>query len=171
MHWVPFAFFFRATTPLTTLTIEDVTGLDPLRGTALDGLSVTLAGDQSPPAAPPVVTPAVLTAGAPAAPTGLAVTAVTADRASLTWIDNSGNETAIAIWRRDSSGTWSRVGVVPPNTTTFTDTGLTPGTPYTYRVRARNAARPGRIDQAIEIPPPDAVVPGTKRDGLVVGAA
>jgi chitodextrinase len=44
----------------------------------------------------------------------------------------------LAIWRKDATHDWSRVAVVPPHTTTFTDTGLTPGTTYTYRVRATN---------------------------------
>ena len=93
----------------------------------LDGLSVTLAEGQNPP---------TVAAGALAAPTGLAARAVSASAVTLTWTDNSANETAFAIWRRDSAGTWVRVGVVPPNTTTFTDTNLAPGTTYTYRVRA-----------------------------------
>jgi probable HAF family extracellular repeat protein len=56
----------------------------------------------------------------------------------LAWSDNSDNETAFAIWRKGAGSDWTRVGLVPPNSTTFTDRGLLPGTTYTYRVRATN---------------------------------
>ena len=87
---------------------------------------------------PPTVGPVGSPDTAPAAPTGLAAPLVSSDRVSLTWIDNSNNEAAFAIWRRTASTDWTRVGIVPPNTTTFTDTGLQRGTTYTYRVRATN---------------------------------
>jgi hypothetical protein len=44
MQWSPFTYAFRATGWRTALQITDVTGLDPVRGTALDGLAVRLAG-------------------------------------------------------------------------------------------------------------------------------
>ena len=126
MRWAPFSVRFRATTSMTTLTIADATGTPFPGGLVLDGLSVAPAGGPSPAAS----------ATAPAAPTGLAVLLVGADRVTLTWIDNSSNEQAFAIWRKGGGADWARVGVVPPNTTTFTDTSLQRGTTYTYRVRA-----------------------------------
>jgi hypothetical protein len=75
---------------------------------------------------------------APLAPSNLAASAVSSTQVNLTWTDNSSNETAFAIWRQTGAGSWARVGVVAPNTTTFSDLGLAPNTPYTYEVRAIN---------------------------------
>ena len=126
MQWQRFTYRFRATAAATTLTLSDVTGINDTQGTVLDGLSVTLAPNQNPP----------VVAAAPAAPTGLTVTAVSANRVSLTWIDSSPSETAVAVWRKGSGADWARVGVLAPHTTTFTDTGLAANSAYTYRVRA-----------------------------------
>src|SRR5207237_1383388 len=79
------------------------------------------------PAAPLLAPPTFLSAGMAAAG-GL----------SLAWTGNSSNETAFAIWRQSGSGPWSRVGVVAPHTTSYTDGGVSPSTPYSYRVRATN---------------------------------
>jgi hypothetical protein len=81
-----------------------------------------------------VTTPAPV----PAAPTGLAVSGVSSTRVNLTWTDQGSNETAFAIWRKDSSGVWSRIGVVAPNTTVYSDITVAGGKIYTYRVRATN---------------------------------
>jgi hypothetical protein len=75
---------------------------------------------------------------APAAPSGLTASIVSSTQVNLAWTDNSDNEFAFAIWRQTGTGSFTRVGVVPPNTTSFTDAGLTPGTTYTYEVRATN---------------------------------
>jgi hypothetical protein len=129
MQWQPFSYRFRATAAVTTLTLSDVTGINSSQGTVLDGLSVTPAADQNPP---------VAATGAPTAPTGLSVAAVSARQVSLRWTDNSNNETAFAIWRKGDGHDWARVGLVPPKATSFTDTGLAASTSYTYRVRATN---------------------------------
>ncbi|MFJ6902893.1 glycoside hydrolase family 6 protein [Streptomyces griseoluteus] len=72
---------------------------------------------------------------APAAPTGLTVSATTADSVSLTWrasTDNTG-VTGYDVYR---AGT--KAGSVTG--TSYTDTGLAAGTAYTYTVKARDAA-------------------------------
>jgi probable HAF family extracellular repeat protein len=74
----------------------------------------------------------------PAAPTNLVVTVTAARQVSLVWTDNSNNETAFALWRQTGGSPFVRVGVVTPNRTRYTDTGLTPNTAYTYQVRATN---------------------------------
>lgn len=61
---------------------------------------------------------------------------------TLEWTDNSVNETQFKIERRLTSGTdadFAQVTTVAKNTTTYTDTGLTTGTDYTYRIRASNS--------------------------------
>jgi probable HAF family extracellular repeat protein len=75
---------------------------------------------------------------APAAPTKLMASLTPANQIALTWRDNSGNETAFAVWRQSGGGPSVRVGVLPPNTTGFTDAGVSPNTRYTYQVRATN---------------------------------
>jgi outer membrane protein assembly factor BamB len=72
----------------------------------------------------------------PRAPSGLAAAATSSTQINLTWTDNSDDETAFSIWRQSGAGSWSRAGVVPPNSTSFSDTGLSPATSYNYRVRA-----------------------------------
>jgi hypothetical protein len=60
---------------------------------------------------------------------------------TLTWDDKSGSvngETGFSIERR-TTGSWSQIQVVGANVTSFTNTGLTMGTVYCYRVRAYNA--------------------------------
>jgi VCBS repeat protein/HYDIN/CFA65/VesB family protein/lectin-like protein len=72
----------------------------------------------------------------PGAPTRLAAQVVSCTEIDLTWADNSSNEQAFAVWRKDGSGDWRRIAVIPPNGTRFADRGLPPGTSHNYRVRA-----------------------------------
>src|SRR3989441_1270660 len=74
----------------------------------------------------------------PAAPTGLTASVDTKTQVTLTWTSHSNNEYAFAIWRQGGGSDWARVGVVPPQTTRYSDRGLTPGASYRYRVRATN---------------------------------
>lgn len=76
----------------------------------------------------------------PAAPTELAVTPISTSQINLSWADNSSNETGFQVERKKSSGTFALVANLPPNTTTYSDTGLTKKTTYTYRVSSLNGA-------------------------------
>src|SRR5437870_1278195 len=69
----------------------------------------------------------------PAAPTNLTATAAGSTQINLTWMDNSDNESAFAVWRQGGGAASARVAALAANTTRFTDTGLTPGTAYTDR--------------------------------------
>jgi fibronectin type 3 domain-containing protein len=76
---------------------------------------------------------------APAAPTNLAATVASSTQVNLTWSDNSNNETAFSVWHSTDGGlNWTRIAVLIPNSTSYSDTGLSPNTSYTYRVRATN---------------------------------
>ncbi len=93
-----------------------------------DGLKFVYAG------APPPPTP-------PAPPSGLAATAVSSTQIDLSWIDNSNNEDGFIILRSlTSGGPYSTINTLPANTTSFSNTGLTPSTTYYYVVRSSNSA-------------------------------
>lgn len=76
----------------------------------------------------------------PAPPTGLTATANSTSEIALRWSDRSSNEQGFWIERRTGAGSWARIGQVGANVTTYTNTGLTAGTTYSYRVLAHNAS-------------------------------
>ncbi|MDZ7367935.1 MAG: fibronectin type III domain-containing protein [candidate division KSB1 bacterium] len=76
----------------------------------------------------------------PAAPSDLAATAVSNSQIDLSWTDNSANEQGFKIESKLSSGlTFVQIATVGPNVTSYSNTGLSTMTSYTYRVRAFNA--------------------------------
>lgn len=76
----------------------------------------------------------------PAAPSNLNGTAVATNQINLTWTDNAGNETGFRIERKTgATGTWTQIGTVGANVTSYSNTGLAANTTYYYRVRAYNA--------------------------------
>jgi hypothetical protein len=77
---------------------------------------------------------------APAAPTNLQAEAHSTTGIMLSWTDAANNETGFVIQRRTLTGTYEEIGTVGANTTTFVADGLTSGTFYVFRVRARNNA-------------------------------
>jgi hypothetical protein len=85
-------------------------------------------------------------AGAAPTPTNATATAVSPTEIQLTWTDAGTNESHFQIGRRtrNADGSWSgflTLAARPAaNSTSFRDTGLTPGTGYQYRVRACNAS-------------------------------
>jgi FtsP/CotA-like multicopper oxidase with cupredoxin domain len=81
----------------------------------------------------------------PAAPSNLSASNVTQTTLTLSWIDNSNNETGFIIQRAtNSSFTRGLVTVnVGPDVTSFNDTGLKKGTTYYYRIQAVNLFNDG----------------------------
>jgi hypothetical protein len=77
---------------------------------------------------------------APAAPSNLAATAASVSQINLSWTNNASNATGFQIERLNSDQTWTQVATVSASVTSWSDTGLTAGTTYTYQVRAYNAA-------------------------------
>lgn len=72
----------------------------------------------------------------PNAPTGLSATVASATQINLAWTDASSNETGFKIFRNGTELTPSpKVGA---DVATFSDTGLTCNTSYTYTVKATN---------------------------------
>jgi len=76
----------------------------------------------------------------PAAPSGANAVAGTTLGASVTWTDNSNNETGFRIERQLGAGAFASIGTVGANVMVFNDTGLTDTQQYTYRVCAYNTA-------------------------------
>ncbi len=83
-----------------------------------------------------------LNAAVPADPTELTTTAVSPSRIDLKWKDNSSNESRFYIYRAPDSagvpGTFSRITYVGANITSYSNTGLSSGRTYWYKVRAYN---------------------------------
>jgi hypothetical protein len=64
---------------------------------------------------------------------------VSGTKATLTWDDQSSNESGFEIERKTGTkGVYRQIAIVGPNVTSYTDTGLHPGMTYFYRVRAYN---------------------------------
>jgi titin len=79
---------------------------------------------------------------APAAPTGLTAVAQSSTAVGLTWTDNASNETSYRVFRRDGAAPAAvQVSLdLPAGTVSWQDNGLTASSPYTYTVKAHNAA-------------------------------
>ena len=77
-------------------------------------------------------------------------------------MDQSTNETDFSIWRKTGGGSYSQITTVGANVTTYTDTGLSDGTTYTYRVVAQNAAgNSGYSNEASATTPTAPATPAT----------
>lgn len=88
---------------------------------------------------PSAVASATTTLDPPAMPFSLFAQASSASEIVLTWSDVA-TETGYRIERSDDGGTgWATIGTAGEDVTSFTDTGLAPGTGYAYRVIAINA--------------------------------
>jgi hypothetical protein len=77
----------------------------------------------------------------PAAPTSLTATAASYSQINLAWTDNADNETGFRIERCSGVGCsdFAQVATVAANVTSYSNTGLTASTSYSYRVGATNA--------------------------------
>jgi hypothetical protein len=78
---------------------------------------------------------------APAAPSGLSATAASSSQINLTWTDNDNTEAGFKIERCTGAGcsNFAQIATVGTNVTSYSNTGLTASTSYSYRVRATNA--------------------------------
>ncbi len=76
---------------------------------------------------------------APATPTSLAGHPTSGTEIDLTWTDNAANETGYSVERRDTpTGAFVAIAQLNPNSTSYNNTNLVPGTQYSYRVTATN---------------------------------
>jgi hypothetical protein len=81
------------------------------------------------------------TAPVPAAPASLTATAASASQVNLAWTDNASNEDGFKIERcaGNNCTNFAQIGTVGVNVRTYSNTGLSKNTVYTYRVRAYNS--------------------------------
>ncbi|WP_422091871.1 M43 family zinc metalloprotease [Tenacibaculum ovolyticum] len=70
------------------------------------------------------------------APTNLTSTSNSSSEIVLNWSDNSSNEDGFTIEKMNTNGSFSVITTSAANVTTYTNTGLTASTAYSYRVRA-----------------------------------
>ena len=90
------------------------------------------------------------------APSDLVANSVSDSELQLTWADNTGFETGFKIERNDGSG-FTEIGIVSANITEYTDSGLTFGQEYLYRLAAYtsgNVSSWATIEAATEFPAP-----------------
>jgi len=90
-------------------------------------------------------------------------TAASSSTINLTWTDQSNNETGFKIERALGGGAFSQVATVGAGVTSYTDSGLTASTSYSYRVRASNSAG----DSAYSNTASATTASGTTFDGVV----
>jgi len=75
----------------------------------------------------------------PAAPSNLLAQALSNSQISLSWNDNSQNESGFIVEASLDGKAYFRLIVLPPNTSSYDSQGLNAATQYWYRVRATNA--------------------------------
>lgn len=82
-----------------------------------------------------------LHAGSPAAPTDLSGLVESISAITINWTHSSADETGFKISRKTgAAGAYSDIGTTSADVTTYSDSGLSEGTTYHYRVRAYNAS-------------------------------
>ena len=117
----------------------NVTGVQTLTLQATNGVAGSIDYDHADWAGARLLAPAAAPT-VPAAPTALTAAAGSSASVYLSWADTAGDQTGFAVDRStDGGATWAAVATVGPTVTTYTDTGLSAGTTYAYRVRATNA--------------------------------
>lgn len=75
----------------------------------------------------------------PGAPSGLSATAASSSQINLSWSAGSGTVSGYTVERCQGAGCASFAAVGTSTTTSFSDSGLSAGTSYSYRVFASNA--------------------------------
>ncbi len=89
----------------------------------------------------------------PAAPTLFRGWPSTTTEISMSWTDNATNESGYEIERSTTSGSgYTLINTTAANATTFTNTGLTNGSTYYYRIRSKNPVGLSAYSPEIVVP-------------------
>jgi len=75
----------------------------------------------------------------PAAPSGLVGSASSPYQITLSWINNATNQAGVKIEQSEDGTNFTEIGTVGVYGSSFTASGLQPGTQYVFRVRAYNS--------------------------------
>ena len=76
----------------------------------------------------------------PPTPSGATATLLTPYEVDLQWVDNANNESGYKILRRVNNVNFAEIGSLPPNSTSYQDKTVQPGTTYEYHIQAYNVA-------------------------------
>jgi subtilisin family serine protease len=94
----------------------------------------------------------------PSAPANLVATPASTTSIALSWTDTSTTEQGFKVERSaDGGGSWSVAGTLGANIVAWTNTGLTPSTTYSYRVRGYEGSllgEPSNVATATTLAPP-----------------
>lgn len=96
----------------------------------------------------------------PPTPSNLVVDNPTPNSLHLSWTDNSPDEGGFIIERAERNYAFVEIQRLAPNTTSYTDIGLSPNTPYTYRVVAEIDFDPNYTDYVTAKTAPHSLPPG-----------
>ena len=77
-------------------------------------------------------------AGLPSDPSNLMANTTSSTEITVNWDDNSNNETGFKLERKEGSGAYVEIATPAADATSFNDSGLSPYTVYTYRIKATN---------------------------------
>lgn len=94
----------------------------------------------------------------PKAPTNLKAVALSASKVELTWEDNSNNETEFLLERLNPGASWKGLTKLDEDTTSYTDTGLTSNSEYSYRIKAANNTGYSEYAGPVEVTTPKLTV-------------
>ncbi len=115
-----------------------------------------------------------VTSGSLAAPSNLTAATSGASTVSLSWMDNSSNETGFRVERKVNAGSFLLFTTVGVNVQAASDTTVTAGNTYTYRVIATGSPNSGPSNEVVAMissPAADAYVRSGTSAGTNFGTA
>lgn len=160
----PFALAQSVPPNTTSATID---GLTPSTTYEFKVVAVNSAGNSPDSNIHEITTPDV-TETPPIAPSGLSVGSATSSSLTLTWKDNSNNETGFKVYRSSTqSGTYNEIATT--TSASYTNTGLSASTTYWYKVEAYNSAGTSAQTAAAsgQTQAPPATIPAAPSDPAV----
>jgi hypothetical protein len=94
------------------------------------------------------------TVAVPSAPTTLATTSVQSTKVSLTWADNSSNESGFQLERSGDGVSFTNIATLDANIHSATDVTVSASTTVYYRVRAYNSAGASAYSNTLRVTTP-----------------
>jgi alpha-tubulin suppressor-like RCC1 family protein/subtilisin family serine protease len=146
-------------------TSSNVTGLTPGTTYTFVAYAYNSEGDST-----PSNSATATTIPKPAAPSNLTATLVSTTQADLRWVDHSNNETNFLIQRKVGSGSYTTLVTLGANVTSYSNTGLTLGKQYSYRVLAKNIAGNSAYSNVATVTPSNTPVAPKSLTAVVVSA-